>query len=35
MYVKRRDLVQYLEENGFYLLRQGRNYSIFSISLAF
>ncbi|MCD6137345.1 MAG: type II toxin-antitoxin system HicA family toxin [Deltaproteobacteria bacterium] len=30
MSVKRRDLVQYLEENGFYLLREGSNHSIFT-----
>jgi len=30
MSVKRRDLVQYLEENGFYLLREGSNDSIFT-----
>ena len=30
MSVKRRDLVEYLEENGFYLLREGSNHSIFT-----
>jgi len=28
--VKRRDLVRYLEENGFYLLREGRKHSIYT-----
>ena len=28
MSVKRRDLVRYLEENYFYLLREGGNHSI-------
>ena len=28
MSVKRRDLVKYLQENGFYLLREGRKHSI-------
>ena len=28
--VKRRDLVKYLETNGFYLLRQGRKHSIYT-----
>ena len=28
MSVKRRDLVQYLTENGFHLLRKGGNHSI-------
>jgi Holliday junction resolvase len=27
MSVKRRDLVRYLEENGFALLREGKNHS--------
>ena len=30
MSVKRRDLVQYLTENGFYLLREGGNHSIYT-----
>ena len=30
MSVKRRDLVKYLEENGFYLLREGRRHSIYT-----
>ncbi|MBE0427605.1 MAG: type II toxin-antitoxin system HicA family toxin [Nitrospirae bacterium] len=30
MSVKRRDLVKYFEENGFYLLREGRNHSIYT-----
>jgi len=30
MSVKRRDLIQYLEENGFHLLREGANHSIFT-----
>ena len=30
MSVKRRDLIQYLEENGFYLLREGGNHSIYT-----
>ena len=29
MSVKRRDLVSYLEENGFFLIREGSNHSIF------
>ena len=28
MSVKRRDLIRYLEENGFYLLREGGNHAI-------
>jgi len=28
--VKRRDLVRYLEANGFYLLREGRKHSIYT-----
>jgi len=28
--VNRRDLVDYLERNGFYLLRQGRKHSIYT-----
>jgi predicted RNA binding protein YcfA (HicA-like mRNA interferase family) len=30
MSVKRRDLVRYFEENGFILLREGKNHSIYS-----
>ena len=30
MSVKRRDLVQYLEQNKYYLLREGKNHSIYS-----
>ncbi|MBW1730596.1 MAG: type II toxin-antitoxin system HicA family toxin [Deltaproteobacteria bacterium] len=30
MSVKRRDLIRYLEKNGFYLLREGSNHSIFT-----
>lgn len=30
MSVKRRDLVRYLEENGFFLLREGGNHSIYT-----
>jgi predicted RNA binding protein YcfA (HicA-like mRNA interferase family) len=30
MSVKRRDLVRYLEENGFALLREGKNHSIYT-----
>lgn len=30
MSVKRRDLVQYLEEHGFRLLREGANHSIYT-----
>ena len=30
MSVKRRDLIRYFEENGFYLLREGSNHSIFT-----
>lgn len=29
MSVKRRDLVSYLEENGFFLIREGGNHSIY------
>jgi len=28
--VKRRDLIEYLEKNGFYLLREGANHSIYT-----
>ena len=30
MSVKRRELVKYLETNGFYLLREGRKHSIYT-----
>ena len=30
MSVKRRDLVRYFEKNGFYLLREGGNHSIYT-----
>ncbi len=30
MSIKRRDLVSYLEANGFYLLREGGNHSIYT-----
>ncbi len=30
MSVKRRELVRYLEQNGFYLLREGANHSIYT-----
>jgi predicted RNA binding protein YcfA (HicA-like mRNA interferase family) len=30
MSVKRRDLVNYLEDNEFYLLREGGNHSIYT-----
>ena len=30
MSVKRRDLVHYLDENGFNLLREGANHSIYT-----
>lgn len=30
MSVKRRDLVRYLEENGFVLLREGKSHSIYT-----
>ena len=30
MSVKRRDLIKYLEENGFHLLREGANHSIYT-----
>jgi mRNA interferase HicA len=28
--VKRKDLIEYLEENGYYLLREGGNHSIYT-----
>ncbi|AFZ55368.1 type II toxin-antitoxin system HicA family toxin [Cyanobacterium aponinum] len=30
MSVKRKDLIKYLEGNGFYLLREGGNHSIYT-----
>jgi len=33
MSVNRRDLVRYLEENGFHLLREGGNHSIYTNDL--
>jgi len=30
MSVKRRDLIQYLEKNGFYLLREGGKHAIYT-----
>lgn len=30
MSVKRKDLIKYFEENGFYLLREGGNHSIYT-----
>ena len=30
MSVKRRDLIKYFEENGFYLIREGGNHSIYT-----
>ncbi|MHB8279181.1 MAG: type II toxin-antitoxin system HicA family toxin [Candidatus Humimicrobiaceae bacterium] len=30
MSVKRRDLVKYFNENGYYLLREGKNHSIYT-----
>ena len=30
MSVKRRDLIKYLEANGFYLLREGSRHSIYT-----
>jgi len=30
MSVKRRDLVRYLEQQGFYLLREGANHAIYT-----
>ncbi|MBW2011667.1 MAG: type II toxin-antitoxin system HicA family toxin [Deltaproteobacteria bacterium] len=30
MSVKRRDLIRYLEKQGFHLLREGSNHSIYS-----
>ena len=33
MSVKRRDLIRYLEENGFTLLREGGNHAIYTNGL--
>ncbi len=33
MSVKRQDLIKYLEVNGFYLLREGGNHSIYTNDL--
>jgi len=30
MSVKRRDLIQYMEEQGFYILREGSNHTIYT-----
>jgi mRNA interferase HicA len=30
MSVKRRDLIKYFEQNGFYLLREGKKHSIYT-----
>lgn len=30
MSVKRRELIKYLEENDFYLLREGSNHSVYT-----
>ena len=30
MSVKRRELIKYFEENGFYLLREGKKHSIYT-----
>ncbi|GEA14054.1 hypothetical protein E308F_02940 [Moorella sp. E308F] len=30
MSIKRRDLIRYFEVNGFYLLREGANHSIYT-----
>ena len=30
MSVRRRDFIKYLEESGFYLLREGSNHSIYT-----
>jgi predicted RNA binding protein YcfA (HicA-like mRNA interferase family) len=32
MSVKRRDLIKYFEENGYYLLREGGKHSIYTNS---
>jgi mRNA interferase HicA len=33
MSVKRKDLIKYLEDNGFYLLREGGKHSIYTNGL--
>jgi len=33
MSVKRRDLIRYLEEHGFHLLREGGNHAIYTNDL--
>ncbi|MEH2414343.1 type II toxin-antitoxin system HicA family toxin [Nostoc sp.] len=33
MSVKRKELIKYLEQNGFYLLREGGNHSIYTNEL--
>ena len=33
MSFNRRDLIRYLEENGFYLLREGANHTIYTNGL--
>jgi mRNA interferase HicA len=33
MSVKRRDLIQYMEEQGFYILREGSNHTIYTNNL--
>ncbi len=33
MSVKRRDLTQYMEEQGFYILREGSNHTIYTNNL--
>lgn len=33
MSVKRRDLIAYLQENGFYLLREGKKHAIYTNSV--
>ena len=30
MSIKRRDLIKYLKNNGFFLLREGNNHSIYT-----
>jgi mRNA interferase HicA len=30
MSVKRRELIRYLEEHGFYLLREGKKHSVYT-----
>lgn len=30
MSIKRRDLIRYLEENGFHIIREGGNHTIYS-----